>query len=446
MPDLYGTTFGNDTIDVSNNLGTLNGAPQGSPIDDINLGGGNSTVTITNSMIGVIDRGLGTMDITASDSTISGLTGQMSDVTLNLTNVDTIGTFDFGGTDLQLTWSGGTIGGPVVWGSGTLDVHLSGVDVTSTSMSTGFGDSIITLEDVSFASGTTFNIGGGTNVIEITGSTEFGSGSSINASIGSDTLSLPDGSVISIGGTDYTVGVDSLPSGWNLDGTVTLPGGSTFSFSDFDSFAGTGPVCFAQGTRIATPRGEVAVEALRLGDKVRDARGDAVEICWIGRQRMDFAPGNARHQPIEFKIGALGPDQPKRALRVSPQHRMLMRDATGAAVLAPAKGLLGLPGVRSCHGVRSATYFSLLLERHSLVRANGAWVESFYPGVSAMSFLGLSQARKVQSLIHDRGLDYRRPVLPCLTVSKARRLAELPLEPRLPLDVSARQTQLRAHG
>ncbi|SHE85906.1 hypothetical protein SAMN05444279_11014 [Ruegeria intermedia] len=49
MPNINGTT-GNDSIDVSNDSGTLNGAPQGSPINDIRARGGNDVVTVSNRM------------------------------------------------------------------------------------------------------------------------------------------------------------------------------------------------------------------------------------------------------------------------------------------------------------------------------------------------------------------------------------------------------------
>ena len=50
-----------------------------------------------------------------------------------------------------------------------------------------------------------------------------------------------------------------------------------------------GVVCYARGTRIATPRGEVPVEHLAVGDSVLTAVGTPAPIVWIGRRRIDSA-------------------------------------------------------------------------------------------------------------------------------------------------------------
>ena len=44
--------------------------------------------------------------------------------------------------------------------------------------------------------------------------------------------------------------------------------------------------CFLAGTGIATPLGEVPVEALQIGDLVTNSDGRATEVLWLGRQRL----------------------------------------------------------------------------------------------------------------------------------------------------------------
>jgi hypothetical protein len=80
--------------------------------------------------------------------------------------------------------------------------------------------------------------------------------------------------------------------------------------------------CFARGTHISTTRGEVAVEALRVGDFALTASGAARPIVWIGHRALDLA----RHAkpravwPVRVAAGAFGPGLPSRDLWLSPGH------------------------------------------------------------------------------------------------------------------------------
>ncbi|MFD1195219.1 Hint domain-containing protein [Seohaeicola saemankumensis] len=162
---------------------------------------------------------------------------------------------------------------------------------------------------------------------------------------------------------------------------------------DFESI----PVCFAEGTRLLTPRGAIAVEDLRRGDLLQTLDSDFQPIIWVSNSSHQWPGSDDKHKPVLIARGALGGGVPIADLTVSPQHKIYF-DCTEALerfgttqVLAPAIGLTKLPKVRQKAGVKSVTYFHVLLPRHAIILANGAYCESFYPGRSALSMLSWRQ-------------------------------------------------------
>ena len=163
------------------------------------------------------------------------------------------------------------------------------------------------------------------------------------------------------------------------------------------------PVCYTPGTLILTPDGERPVETLAVGDLVSTHDAGPQPIRWIGRTEHLFPTGPHKHKPIQIKAGALGPGMPGRDLSVSPRHRMLFSGVLPRLlfghdqVLALSKGLTGLPGVRAMNGRRHAVYYSLLLDRHHILFANGAASESFFPGPTALRMVPPQARREIES-------------------------------------------------
>lgn len=168
-------------------------------------------------------------------------------------------------------------------------------------------------------------------------------------------------------------------------------------------------VCFAEGTHIATPQGETAVESLRPGDMVWTEDEGPRPLRWIGARRVSAAAqaADARLRPVHIAAGALGPDQPSRPLRVSQQHRICVGGWSTelhfgeAEVLVPAAKLVGRPGVTLARGERDVVYYHLLFDRHQIVQADGALAESFYPTELSLSGLDLASRRQVRTLVPD---------------------------------------------
>jgi len=162
-------------------------------------------------------------------------------------------------------------------------------------------------------------------------------------------------------------------------------------------------VCFATGTLIATPNGEVPVENLRPDDLIFTLDHGTRPLIWRGSRTLSFPRSGDNQKPIEFKAGCLGPDLPNRTLVVSPQHNILCTTA-GASLpdraaqrLTTAKSLTSLKGVREMTGKREVTYHTLLFDRHEVIFANGLPVESLYPGPQALSVLGPIQKLEISA-------------------------------------------------
>lgn len=172
-----------------------------------------------------------------------------------------------------------------------------------------------------------------------------------------------------------------------LDGSGNVIG--TMSFSNIETIV----PCFTPGTLIATDRGEVDVDTLAVGDRVLTRDRGYQEVRWIGRRDLGAAElaRLPKLRPVLIAKDALGAGMPSRDLRVSPQHRLLLRAAraellTGEAeVLAPAVHFLGQPGVARDAAAAGVRYIHLMFDRHEIVRSNGLWSESFQPGAATLS-------------------------------------------------------------
>jgi len=131
--------------------------------------------------------------------------------------------------------------------------------------------------------------------------------------------------------------------------------------------------CFLAGTRIATVEGDIPVQALRVGDRVRLASGGERAIVWIGQRDVHCArhPVPATVRPIRIQPGALGPGVPARALFLSPDHALFLD-----GVLIPVKHLVNGSSIRQMRR-KQARYYHIELDRHDVLLAEGAPAESY---------------------------------------------------------------------
>ncbi len=131
--------------------------------------------------------------------------------------------------------------------------------------------------------------------------------------------------------------------------------------------------CYAQGTRIATMRGEVAVEDLQIGDAVQTMHAGQQRIKWIGVRRYGAPFANhAKVLPIHIKAGALAENIPSRDLFVSPGHAICIDGA-----LVHAMRLVNGVSIMQLPRVEEVTYFHIELENHEVIFAENCPAETF---------------------------------------------------------------------
>ncbi|PQO24467.1 hypothetical protein C2I36_02180 [Rhodobacteraceae bacterium WD3A24] len=227
-----------------------------------------------------------------------------------------------------------------------------------------------------------------------------GPGDSVDGSTGIDTLVIAPGHEVA----EVTIHSSRIEA----DGSVSKGGEVVFADdSEPVTFQAVRMIvpCFTPGTLIDTSAGARPVEALRPGDRVLTRDGGFRPLAWTGACPVTAAEiaADPSLAPVRIAAGALGGGLPLRDMEVSPQHRMLF--AGGRAellfgareVLVPAKHLVGRPGITRVAG-RGVTYVHVMCDRHEILRADGAWSESFQPGDQSLAGLDAPQRAELLRL------------------------------------------------
>ncbi|MDP5305888.1 Hint domain-containing protein [Paracoccus spongiarum] len=227
---------------------------------------------------------------------------------------------------------------------------------------------------------------------------------------------------------DFTRSASFLTNGAGLNARLTRDGAV---------------ICFVAGTLIATPSGDRPVETLRRGDAVLTRDHGAQPIRWIGRRRVEpvllgLLP---RLRPIHIAAGALGIGLPQADLRLSPQHRVLVRSTIAQRmfgadeVLVAARHLAGLPGIATDGGGGPVDYWHFACDAHEIVAANGTPAETLHPGPEALRSVGPAARAELLTLFPDLGGGGgTRPLArPCPSGRQGRSLARRHLRNDRPL-------------
>lgn len=157
-------------------------------------------------------------------------------------------------------------------------------------------------------------------------------------------------------------GIDTV-GGVDIGSTIFKPDPSAFTFQ----------ACFAEGTRLETASGPVAVEDLAVGDLVVTASGEQRPVKWIG-QTLTGAKRHPRPwevHPVRILPNAFGPGLPERDVRLSPGHSVFVD-----GVLVPVGALVNGATIVQ-EEVTKIRYFHIELDSHDVVLAEGLPCESY---------------------------------------------------------------------
>ena len=131
--------------------------------------------------------------------------------------------------------------------------------------------------------------------------------------------------------------------------------------------------CFAEGTRIATECGDVAVEHLQVGDAIRTCDQGAAAVVWLGHRTVDCVRHPRPHDvmPVRIVPHAFAPNQPARELLLSPDHAVFVGGS-----LIPVRYLINGASVAQVY-IDKITYWHVELPRHGLLYAENLCCESY---------------------------------------------------------------------
>ena len=195
-------------------------------------------------------------------------------------------------------------------------------------------------------------------------------GDSVSADLAGSVVTLHAYAEIAGGGgivlttPDYGTMYIFLTAGFDPAQTYPL----FYGFGDFN------PPCFVAGTRIATARGEIPVETLRVGDRVVALRSRRfAEVTWLGHRRLDCGNHPRGHDvwPVRIAANAFATDMPHRDLLLSPDHALFLDGA-----LVPVRFLLNGATITQ-ERVTNVTYWHVELASRDVLLANGMAAESY---------------------------------------------------------------------
>jgi hypothetical protein len=323
--------------------------------------------------VGTVDVGSGTVELASG-----GSAGTLYGFGSTITNFSTLQIDS--GADWRLA---GDLGATPTDNQGTVEVGNSNTLDIGAPISASSGSGIIeagssgtiSIAAVAVDSNQTFDFADNTGILELAQPSGFQAPIQ-NFAIG-NTIDLTS---VTATAASWGSNVLTVTDSGTVVSTLAMPGNySAFVFGVSPDSGGTGSdvtvtaTCYAAGTRILTPRGEVPIERLHRDDLVITVSGRPQPIRWIGHRRVDFRthPNHQRILPVRIAAHAFGDGRPKRNLLLSPDHAVYVQ-----GVLIPIRHLINGTTIAQIQR-RAITYYHIELLQHDVLVADGLPAETY---------------------------------------------------------------------
>jgi hypothetical protein len=316
----------------------------------------------------------------ATDTIVSGGTLTLSQPLTSGTNVEFLNdagdsgvlNLKAGAVRITTVVSGGTVSLASATIGGAIENFLPGDQITLQSLATFYTEldfaANAAAENASFANDITFAALSGDEIFILPGGT-------VETSVGTPFQLDGNTKIIIDEIADAVFGTAAANSTITLSFAQRTNPNSNHPFIDGVITASTAiNPCFCAGTRILTIKGEIAVEALRVGDTVITHGGEERRIIWIGRRDLDVSrhPRPESVRPVIVEPEALADGVPARRLALSPDHALYMD-----GVLVPVRELINGRTIYPDQDAKLVRYYHVELVTHDILLAEGAAAESF---------------------------------------------------------------------
>jgi autotransporter passenger strand-loop-strand repeat protein len=347
-------------------------------------GGSANNTEVTDAGVQIIFNGAAAVNTLIASGGLQYIYGDASGTLVKSAGVETV--FFGGNASNSVVSSGGKL---MVFGiavdtnveaGGTEIIGVGGTDVIdSTKKLVGVyvsgGTELLSASDIS---GVISLVGSNNTLVIDGGSLPTALITGINSG-SNDALLISDVTFVSGGSVTVSGDVVTITDGGSSYLLNVQPSSDTPKYELLDQ-AGTLEMlvpCYAEGTRIMTEHGEMAIEDISIGEKLVMARANGPatrKVVWTGRRRVDLTRHPEREQvlPVRILASAFGPGLPRRDLRVSPRHAIFFDGCLFEAI-----SLVNGGTVVQEYAATSITYYHIELDQHDVVLAEGMPAESY---------------------------------------------------------------------
>ncbi|GFE94377.1 Hint domain-containing protein [Acetobacter persici] len=149
------------------------------------------------------------------------------------------------------------------------------------------------------------------------------------------------------------------------------------TYSNGNTYIGA---CFLAGSMISTPKGDVAVEDIKLGDEVmtfdwKSGQNSVRPVVWTGKTHVNVRQGVSEDMsgyPIRVLKDAIADGVPYKDMLITAEHGLFFDGK-----FVPARMLVNGRSIFYDKSITSYDYYHIETEQHSVITADGMLTESY---------------------------------------------------------------------